>query len=51
MYAGISRDPMAADDLNYCDCQVLLDRTYYVPLGDLSWPDDTLVVLEYMETC
>jgi hypothetical protein len=48
-YAVISRDPMAADDLNYCDCQVLLDRTYYAPLGDPSWPDDTLVVLEYMD--
>ena len=49
MYAGISRDPGIADDLDYCDCQVLLDRTYYVPLGDRSWPDDTLIVLEYMD--
>jgi hypothetical protein len=48
MYAGISRYPSIANDLDYCDCQVLLDRTYYLPLGDTSWPDDTLVVLEYM---
>ena len=49
LYAGISSDPMAADDLDQCDCEVLVDRTYFVPLGDLSWPDDTLVVFEYMD--
>jgi hypothetical protein len=40
---------MTASDLRYCDCEVLLDRTYYAPLGDRSWPDDTLLVFEYME--
>lgn len=30
-------------DLPYCDCQVLLDRTYYAPIWDPAWPDDTLV--------
>jgi hypothetical protein len=50
LYGGISRDPTLANDLEYCDCQVLLDRTYYVPLGDRSWPDDTLVMLDYMDT-
>ena len=49
LYAGISRDPMTAGDLEHCDCEVLLDRTYYAPLGDPSWPDDTLIELEYME--
>jgi hypothetical protein len=49
LYGGLSRDPGIADDLEYCDCQVLLDRTYYAPLADRSWPDDTLVVLEYMD--
>ena len=49
LYAGISRDPMSPWELRYCDCEVLLDRTYYAPLGDPSWPDDTLVVLEYMD--
>ena len=49
MYAGISRDPMTKSDLFYCDCEVLLDRTYYAPLGDPGWPDDTLIYLEYMD--
>ena len=49
LYAGITRHPMTPSDLDYCDCQVLLDRTYFAPLGDLSWPDDTLIVLEYMD--
>jgi hypothetical protein len=48
MYAGMSRSPMMSSDLRYCDCAVLLDRTYYAPLGDRSWPDDTLLKLEYM---
>jgi hypothetical protein len=49
LYAGISRQPMSQSDLDHCDCQVLLDRTYFVPLGDRSWPDDALVELEYIE--
>jgi hypothetical protein len=49
MYAGMSRSPMMSSDLRYCDCAVLLDRTYYAPLGDRSWPDDTLLELEYMD--
>ena len=49
LYAGITRDPMSAIDLDRCDCQVLVDRTYYAPLGDPSWPDDTLLVFEYMD--
>jgi hypothetical protein len=49
LYAGISREPMSKTDLQYCDCEVLLDRTYYAPLGDRSWPDDTLLHFDYME--
>ncbi|MES1264464.1 MAG: hypothetical protein ABUU24_02295, partial [Variovorax sp.] len=49
LYAGASLDPLSASDLAHCDCQVLLDRTYYMPLGDRSWPDDTLVEIEYMD--
>jgi hypothetical protein len=49
LYAGASVDPMSAFDLAHCDCQVLLDRAYYMPLGDRSWPDDTLVEIEYMD--
>jgi hypothetical protein len=49
MYGGMSRDPMTSSDLRYCDCAVLLDRTYYAPLGDRSWPDDTLLEFDYMD--
>ncbi len=49
LYAGISRDPLSKSDLAYCDCAVLLDRAYFLPLGDRSWPDDTLIEFEYME--
>lgn len=45
LYAGGEQTP---EMLRFCDCQVLLDRTYYVPLWDNSWPDDTLVEFEYM---
>lgn len=49
MYGGSSREPMTAADLRYCDCEVLLERTYYAPLGDRGWPDDTLLEFEYMD--
>jgi hypothetical protein len=49
MYAGMSREIMTSNDLRYCDCVVLLDRTYYAPLGDRTWPDDTLLELEFMD--
>jgi hypothetical protein len=49
LYGGASRDPDWKSDLPYCDCEVLLDRTYFMPLGDTSWPDDTLVEFEYMD--
>lgn len=45
LYAGGEQTP---DMLRFCDCQVLLDRTYYAPIWDRSWPDDTLVSFEYM---
>lgn len=45
LYAG---GQLARADLAYCDCQVLLDRTYYAPIWDMSWPDDTLVSFEPM---
>jgi hypothetical protein len=49
LYGGASRDPEWKADLAYCDCEVLMDRAYFVPLGDASWPDATLVEFEYME--
>jgi hypothetical protein len=45
LYAGGGQ---SRDELPYCDCQVLLDRTYYAPIWDRGWPDDTLVSFEYM---
>ena len=49
LYGGASRDPDWKSDMPYCDCEVLLERTYFVPLGDASWPHDTLVEFEYMD--
>lgn len=49
LYANASDDPNLPSDLPYCDCEVLIDRTYVLPLGDRSWPDDTRVEFEYME--
>ncbi|MGZ8291438.1 MAG: hypothetical protein ACXWVG_00205 [Telluria sp.] len=46
LYAGGNETP---ESLPYCDCQVLLDRSYYAPIWDQSWPDDTLVEFEYMD--
>jgi hypothetical protein len=45
-YAG---GTLPAADLPYCDCQVLLDRSYHAPIWDRSWPDDTLLSFEYMD--
>ena len=50
LYASASDDPRLKTDLPYCDCEVLIDRTYVLPLGDRSWPDDTLVAFEYMDS-
>lgn len=46
LYAG---GEQTRDMLPFCDCQVLLDRTYYAPIWDRSWPDDTLVTFDYMD--
>jgi hypothetical protein len=46
LYAGGTQTPAT---LPYCDCQVLLDRSYYAPIWDRSWPDDTLVGFDYMD--
>lgn len=49
LYAAAIDDSKLLDDLPYCDCEVLVDRTYVLPLGDRSWPDDTLVMFEFMD--
>lgn len=35
--------------LPFCDCQVLLERSYYAPLWDRAWPDDTVLEFDYMD--
>ncbi|MDN3922360.1 hypothetical protein [Roseateles violae] len=49
LYARASDDPGLKDDLPFCDCEVLVDRSYFLPLGDHSWPDDTRVEFDYMD--
>lgn len=39
----------SAETLPYCDCQVLLDRSYYAPIWNRSWPDDTLVEFDFID--
>jgi len=46
LYAG---GELTRDSLPYCDCQVLLERSYYAPIWDRGWPDDTLVEFDYMD--
>lgn len=49
MLYGDATDPDLKSELPFCDCEVLLERTYFLPLGDMSWPDDTLVEFEFMD--
>jgi hypothetical protein len=49
LYAAATDEPDLKRELPYCDCEVLVDRTYFLPLSDASWPDDTLVEFEYMD--
>ena len=50
LWAGAIDDPrLFREGLRSCDCEVLVDRTYYLPLADAGWPHDTLVVFDYME--
>lgn len=49
LYAGASDDPGLPGDLPYCDCEMLVSRTYFLPLGDTRWPDETRVEFEFME--
>ena len=39
----------SAESLPYCDCQVLLDHSYYAPIWDAAWPDDTLLEFDYLD--
>lgn len=46
LYAG---GEQTRESLPFCDCQVLLDRSYYAPIWDRSWPDDTILEFTYMD--
>lgn len=50
LYAGVLKGETPQAERRYCDCEALLDRAYTLPLGDKSWPDDTLVELEPMRS-
>lgn len=49
MYAGALDRAMTPNELATCDCEVLLDRAFFLPLGDRNWSNDALVELEYMD--
>ncbi|HZY18745.1 MAG TPA: hypothetical protein VFE82_09695 [Ramlibacter sp.] len=49
LYAAAIGEPRLADVLPACDCEVLLDRAYFLPLADGRWSDDTRVEFEFME--
>jgi hypothetical protein len=49
LWAGATDDPGLRQDLPFCDCEMLVDRTYFLPLADLRWPHDTLVVFDFMD--
>ena len=49
LWGGASEEEDIRPELPWCDCEVLLDRTYTLPLGDKSWPDSTWVEIEYMD--
>jgi hypothetical protein len=46
LYAGGTQ---TAQTLPFCDCQVLLDRSFYAPIWDARWPDDTLLAFDDMD--
>ena len=46
LYAGGTQ---TSATLPFCDCQVLLDRSYYAPVWDRGWSDDTLLAFDYMD--
>lgn len=49
LYAAASDNPKLTTELPDCDCEVLVDRAYFLPLGERSWPDNTLVAFDYMD--
>jgi len=46
LYAGTTGK---SKDREHCDCAVLVERAYDLPLGERSWPDDTRVEFDFMD--
>jgi len=46
LYAGGTQ---TAATLRFCDCQVLLEHSYYAPIWDRSWSDETLLSFKAKE--
>lgn len=49
LYAAASAKPDLRDELPLCDCRLLVDRTYYLPLDDAGWSNDTRVEFDYFD--
>jgi hypothetical protein len=49
MYGSMRALPKTKLELSFFDAQALVDRAYFLPLGDKSWSDDTLVEFDYMD--
>jgi len=43
LYAGGTQ---TATERVHCDCQVLLEQTYFAPIWDASWSDETLLAFD-----
>ncbi|MYM21069.1 hypothetical protein GTP46_00195 [Duganella sp. FT135W] len=46
LYAGGAQSPAS---LRFCDCEVLLERSYYAPIWDRSWSDETLLSFKHQD--
>jgi hypothetical protein len=46
LYAGGTQ---TAESLRFCDCEALLERSYYAPIWDRSWSDETLLSFTHRE--
>lgn len=49
LYAAAAAKPDLQSELALCDCRLLVDRTYYLPLHDTRWSDATRVEFEYFD--
>ncbi len=47
LYAG--GNPLSEEYLAFSDSRALLDKTYFAPIADKSWSDNTLIEFSYMD--